>query len=227
MNNCQKTSSLPLSVAGILLLIGTGSALAQREPQPKPAPLAAWQTDINRFESELQRLVSEAQVPELSALERRFKDESGGVEAVADGYGGVVDFNAAKGTVQYVANEMGKGKPVEWEFELAREAKQNHSKSIALVPKFATKPTGDKKKGIPLKDTPLLLGISVKDSNAGPFKAGDRVRLKASIDDFSRFKAKYRFATGLAAIYYLDDAPTTMFELRLENAEITSAKPTK
>ncbi len=223
MNNFLRNASLLLTVAGMLFLIGTNLAFAQREPRPKPEPLAAWQTDINRFERELRRVVAEAQVPERNALERRLQNESGGVEVITDGYGGVVDFNAAKGTVQYVANEMVKGKPVEWEFELAKEAKQSYDKSITLIPKLSANANSKNDETV----VPLLIGISVKELKSGPFKAGDRVKLTAAIDDFSRFRKKYHLATGLAAIYYLDDAPTTIFELRLENADITSAKPTK
>jgi hypothetical protein len=223
MNNFQKTASLPLSVVGILLLIWTDSALAQHEPRPKPAPLAAWQTDINRFESQLRRLVAKARVPERKSLERRLREKSSDLEVITDGYGGVVDFNAAKDTVQYVANEMVEGRPIDWEFELAKDAKQGYDRSIILVPKFATKPKGEMKK----QDIPLLAGISVNESKAGPFNAGDRVRLKASIDDFSRFRKNFRLATGLAAIYYLDDAPTSIFQLQLEKAEINLVKSTK
>ena len=162
-------------------------------------------------------------MPERKALERRLGEEPSDLEVVTDGYGGVVDFNAARDTVQYVANEMFEGRPIDWQFELAKDARQSYDKSIWLVPQFTSKPKDEGKK----QDIPLLVGVSVKESKAGPFKAGDRVRLKASIDDFLRFRKRFSLATGLAAIYYLDDAPTSVFHLKLEKAEIILLDSTK
>ena len=62
--------------------------------------------------------------------------------------------------------------------------------------------------------------IMLSDAKVGPFKAGDRLRLKADIDDFSRFRKDFDLATGLVAIYHLDGAPHPIFWLKLAKAEI-------
>ena len=62
---------------------------------------------------------------------------------------------------------------------------------------------------------------SITETDVGPLKAGDRIRLRASIDDFSRFKKRYSKATGLVAIYYLEDTTNPVFDVRLDEAEVT------
>ena len=82
-------------------------------------------------------MVREAKLPKEEALKKRFEEKSSGLEVVTDGYGGVVDFDAAEGTVQYVANERFGGMNIEWEFELAKDTKVNWDKSTKLIPKIA------------------------------------------------------------------------------------------
>lgn len=223
MDRFQKTVALPLLVIVMLLLIGSGSARAQSEFRAVPRPLDPWQTDIYRFERELRRIVSEAQIPERTTFEKKLEKSSRDLEVITDGYGGVVDFNAAEGIVQYVANAMVQGRPIEWEFELARDAKPIYDGSIHLNPQFAEKPQGENEE----RDMPLLAQIKIEDSKAGPFKAGDRVRLKAYLDDFSRFRKGFRRATGLIAVHYLEEAPPVMFWIHLDKAELSLVKPTE
>lgn len=223
MNRIRKTLFFSLRFACFLNLIGIGAVCAQDEMRPVPLPLEPWQKDVHHFESELRKLMARARIPEQKALEKRIEEKSGDLEVITDGYGGVVDFNAAEGTVQYVANEMVQGRPIEWEFELAGDAKLIYNGSIHLDPKFSTKPKGEIKE----KNTPLLATIKIKESSAGPFKAGDRVRLKAYVDDFSRFRKGFSRATGLIAVYYLEDAPPAMFWLHFDRVELSLVKQTK
>jgi len=223
MNRFRKTLFFSLLFASFLHLIGISSVCAQDEIRPVPLPLKPWQKDVHRFESELRKLVARARIPEQKALKKRIEEKSGELEVITDGYGGVVDFNAADGSVQYVANEMVQGRPIEWEFELARDAKPIYNGSIHLNPKFSMKPKGENNE----KNTPLLATIRINESSAGPFKAGDRVRLKAYVDDFSRFRKGFSRATGLIAVYYLEDAPPAMFWLHFDRAELSLVKQTK
>ena len=125
-------------------------------------------------------------------------------------------FDASKGTLQYLANEKVKGQTVEWEFELQRDAEKSIGGEIALFPKIGKKQVIDGKE--------MMLGhlnaILLSGAKVGPFKAGDRIRLKAEIDDFSRFKKDFDLATGLVAIYHLEGAPHPIFWLKLAKAEI-------
>jgi hypothetical protein len=184
------------------------------EPKALPLPPAAWTRDIQRFDDELGALVSKAKVPSAETL-----DDSDETEAITDGYGGFVDFDASKGTLQYLANEKVKGRKVEWEFELQRDADAEKSfggDEIAFFPKIGKKQVIDGKE--------MMLGhlnaILLSGAKVGPFKAGDRIRLKAEIDDFSRFKKDFDLATGLVAIYHLEGAPHPIFWLKLAKAEI-------
>ena len=150
---------------------------------------------------------------------KRFEKKSSGLEVITDGYGGVVDFNAAKGTIQYEASEKFGGKHIDWEFELATDTEIAWDDSTSLLPKIAR----TAEDGPEDSDKPIF-GISIEKATAGPFRAGDRVRLKASIDDFSRFRKDYFRAFGLVAIYYLEEGPNPVFDLRLDRAEVTLIK---
>lgn len=212
--------SSPLLVIFLLPLMTPGLVRGQAEFRAVPRPLAPWQTDIRRFEGELRRIVAEARVPQRATFERQLKESSGDLEIITDGYGGVVDFDATQGTVQYVANKLVQGRPIEWEFELARDAKTSYDGSIRLNPKLTASRSGVNS----ATDVPLLAQIKIKDSNAGPFKAGSRVQLKAHLDDFSRFRKGFSSATGLIVVHYLEDAPPAMFRIHLEKAELTLVK---
>ena len=215
MNGVFNKTFLQLVVAGILSFLGTATTVAQEE-RPTRAVWKKWQRDISQFEVELRKVVSEAKLPKEEALKKRFEEKSSGLEVVTDGYGGVVDFDAAEGTVQYVANERFGGMNIEWEFELAKDTKVNWDKSTKLIPRIAGAAKGEGQES----ETPLF-AIAIEKPDAGPFQAGDRVRLKASIDDFSRFRKDFSRAMGLVAIYYLEEGPNPVFLLKLDEAEIT------
>lgn len=183
-----------------------------------------WQRDIDKFDAKLRKLVETADIPKEEEFKKRLESESGWVEVITDGYGGVVDFNAARGTIQYEASELigSGGAYIDWEFELTRDAKASYDKSIKFIPKLATIANGGEEKS-------GQVGFSIRVANIDDvaFKAGERIRLRAAIDDFSRFKKRYSKAMGLVAIYYLEGAPNPVFDLRLENADVTRLEPNK
>ena len=213
-----RTTFASLAVAGTLSCLCTSMAVAQEE-LPKRAVWKPWQRDISQFDADLRKVVGEAQIPEEESLKKRIEEKSGGLEVITDGYGGVVDFDAAQGTVQYLANDRFASMNIEWEFALANDTKIYWNKSTKLIPKI-THAAKDRNQD---SEQPLF-AIRITKTDAGPFQAGDRVRLKASIDDFSRFRKDYTRATGLVAIYYLEDAPNPVFSLRLDEAEVTLIK---
>ncbi|QTN32653.1 hypothetical protein HZ994_10020 [Akkermansiaceae bacterium] len=183
-----------------------------------------WQRDIARFDAILRKLVETADIPKEEEFKKRLEGESGWVEVITDGYGGVVDFNAAKGTIQYEASELiGSGGPyIDWEFELASDAKASYDKSMEFIPKFATVANGGEE-----KSGRLGFSITIAEIDDVAFKAGERIRLRAAIDDFSRFKKRYSKAMGLVAIYYLEESPNPVFNLRLDKADVTRLEPNK
>ena len=214
MIDTQKLRFKALHVAGLLSLASISLSFAQSDGSGVklvPVPGPAWTKDIQQFDNELGKLVSKAKVPSAKTL-----DDSDETEAITDGYGGFVDFDASKGTVQYLANEKVKGQRVEWEFELKQDAEKSYDDQIALVPKVGKKQV--------IEGEERMLGylnvIVLGDAKVGPFEAGDRIRLKAEIDDFSRFRKDFELATGLVAIYHLDGAPHPIFWLKLAKAEI-------
>ena len=181
-----------------------------------------WQKEIAHFDAKLRKLVEEANIPGEEEFKRRLESESGWVEVITDGYGGVVDFNAAKGTIQHEANMLiGRGGPyIDWEFELAGDTRINYDQSTRFVPKVARITREGEEEGEQFR-----FFISLARAGDGTFKAGDRIRLRASIDDFSRFKKRYGKATGLVALYYLEGSPNPVFDLRLDEAKITLIEP--
>ncbi|MCH1419127.1 MAG: hypothetical protein L7W40_02395 [Akkermansiaceae bacterium] len=180
-----------------------------------------WQKNIVHFNGMLETLAKTANLPQEDDLKRRIESKSDWLEVITDGYGGVVDFNAAPGTIQYEANKLiGSGGPyIDWEFELPKGAKASWNDSMTLVPKVAVINNDNKE-----KREQFRFVINIAETDAGPFKAGDRIRLQASIDDFSRFKKGYSKATGLVAIYYLEGNPNPVFDVRLDEAKITRLK---
>lgn len=235
MTNTQTRTIKTTRVFSLLLLLLLNSSFAQSETKPKPVikdapgsnpnekpaptpevqliplPPPAWAKDIQHFDLKLEELASKAKVPSVKMLE-----ESDETEAITDGYGGYVDFDARKGTLQYNANGMVKDRFVEWEFELLRDAERSYDDTIAFCPKIDKKFKPKTKE----QEGGYLNVIILEDSELEPFKAGDRIRLKASIDDFSRFRKDFGRATGLVAIYHLDGAPHPIFWLKLAKAEI-------
>jgi hypothetical protein len=98
MNSSLRLAYLPLAVSGVLL-VSTNLLLAQGELSPRPV-WKKWQRDISQFDAELRKVIGKAKVPEEEALKKRFEEKSSGLEVITDGYGGVVDFDAADGTIQ-------------------------------------------------------------------------------------------------------------------------------
>ncbi|MEO1832649.1 MAG: hypothetical protein ABGZ08_08960, partial [Akkermansiaceae bacterium] len=180
-----------------------------------------WQKNIVHFNGMLETLAKTANLPQEDDLKRRIESKSDWLEVITDGYGGVVDFNAAPGTIQHEANKLiGSGGPyIDWEFELPKGAKASWNDSMTLVPKVAVINNDNKE-----KREQFRFVINIAETDAGPFKAGDRIRLQTSIDDFSRFKKGYSKATGLVAIYYLEGNPNPVFDVRLDEAKITRLK---
>ncbi len=109
---------------------------------------------------------------------------------------------------------------IDWEFELMKDTEIYWNRSTKLIPKIAR----TAKDGKPEREHPVF-AIRIAKASTGPFQAGDRVRLKSTIDDFARFRKGYTRATGLVAIYFLEDSPNPAFMLRLDEAEITLLEP--
>jgi hypothetical protein len=231
--------SLPVALVGIAVFAFVGITSAGAEPEAdasanKPSNAgdqeeavkhiprwAKWQRNIVEFDAMLRKLVETADIPEEEGLKKRLESESGWVEVITDGYGGVVDFNAAKGTSQHEANNLvGSGGPhIDWEFDLATDTRIFGNGSTKLLPEIArvaNEGTG--------QSEAFRFFIRIAKADDGPFKAGDRVRLRASIDDFSRFKKRYHQATGLVAIHFLEESPNPVFCLRFDEAEVTLIK---
>jgi hypothetical protein len=241
--------SLPVALVGIAVFVIVGIAGVGAEPEaakPQAAPesdqakadplseydlvenkehpgyiarVYKWTEDIARFDAGLRQLAATAKVPGEEELKKRLESKTGDLEIITDGYGGVVDFNAAKGTVQYEASELFGGKGINWEFELAGDTEIYWNGSTKLLPEIARVAN----EGTEQNET-FRFFIRIAKTDDGPFKAGDRVRLQASIDDFSRFRKDYSRATGLVAIYYLEEGPNPVFDLRLDKAELTLIK---
>lgn len=201
-------------LAAALLLGPFPPTFGQDEVEPEfvALPPPPWTRDIQIFEKKLRGLAKEAEVPTVKEL-----DEAEETEAITDGYGGYVDFDARKGTLQHVANELVKRTIVEWEFQLLEDPMKTGDE-VGLIPSFEAKEDGEDRLARQLH---LIL---VKDPAAAAFKAGDRIKLKATIDDFSRFRKDFDLATGLIAIYHLEGAKT-MFWLKLADDKVARVPP--
>ena len=214
----KHSTASAVALAATVLCWEATTPLAQEEHQTK-AVRKNWQRSIGQFSAELRSLVAESSIPAEKELKDRLDRRDGTLEVITDGYGGVVDFNAAKGTVQYEATERfadgGSGPIIDWEFDLARDVKAFGDGSMVLIPKLTDPVQGERK-----PDEVPILQITVTKSDAGPFRAGDRVRLESSIDDFSRFRKDFGRATGLVVVYYLEQAPNPVFLLKLGEAKI-------
>ena len=204
-----------LALAGFLSLVAVGPSQGEKEPAEEEKK---WQTDIVQFEKELRRIVATAKMPEEADFIARLKRKEGDIEVITDGGGGVVDFAAAKGTVQHVATKTFRNAEIDWELTLGTDTEIAWNQSTDLVAKEAmdARPEGE--------DYPIFV-IDIRKTNAGPFVAGDRIRLQSKIDDFSRFTKGFSNSRGLVAVYFLEDAPKPIFFLRLEGAKMRLVKP--
>jgi len=182
-----------------------------------------WQKEISEFINQLKKISQTAQIPTLQEFRKRLQDSNGETEIITDGYGGIVDFGATKGTIQYLTNNTfgSAGEySIDWTFTLAGDTRINYDKSTHLIPEKASilKPN---KQG----PDQWFFCITINKSQTGPYKAGDRIRLQSSIDDFSRFRKNYRKALGIISIYHLEENPNPVFVLKLDEAEITLLEP--
>jgi len=196
------------AVLAVLLSFSTTMSLSAQEEGKQG--WKKWQRDLVLFHADLRKLVQEARVPAEEEFRKRLKQKERDLEVITDGGGGVVDFKAAEGTIQQVASKVYSNHEVEWEIELHGDTKIAWNKSTVLVPRF---------KGMNDEQEPFF-AIKIRKAKAGPFKEGQRVRLKASIDDFSRFREGYSDATGLVVVYYLENAPNPIMILKLDEAEV-------
>lgn len=198
----------------LLLFLGSGPAYSQGAVK--------WTGDLATFQSDLRRVAEASKIPDQKGLLKRLEGERPDVELLTAGCDGLVDFNAAAGTVQQVVSQGYKGSWVDWEFEVADDTAIAWSGATTIIPKVpATE--DDKEKG----DAAPRLAFHILRPSDGPFRAGDRVRLKALTDDFSRFRKDYRRALGVVAVYHMEAAPNPVFIVKFDKAELTLMKPGK
>jgi hypothetical protein len=132
---------------------------------------------------------------------------------VTDGAGGYVDMAPAEDTVQFQVNKAIKGQKVEWEFELARDAAKSLNGVARLIPKSVSKENKN----------PFLAALIIDTTDELDFKAGDLVKLEATIGDASQNKGLGGLLapSGPVAVYHLDSTPHPIFWLGLTNVKIS------
>ncbi len=178
-----------------------------------------WRSDILAFDSYLSELVGKASVPDRSSLEKRVSSISGGDEAssevlpITDGAGGFVDLAPAEETVQFQVNNALKGQSVKWEFELAYDTASSFSGVARVIPKSATQDNA----------SPFLAALIFNTAGDVDFKAGDQVKLEATIGDASQNKGPDALLApaGPVAVYHLDSASHPIFWLGLSSVKIS------
>lgn len=178
-----------------------------------------WQSDIVAFDTYLGELTDKARIPDKPSLEKRVAILPGSEETnsevlpVTDGAGGFVDLAPAEDTVQFQVNNALKGQKVKWEFELALDAAMSFNGVAQLQPKVASN----------VNASSFLAAIVINTTNQLDFKAGDIVRLEATIGDASenRGLAGLLAPTGPVAIYHLDSTTQPVFWLGLKDVKIS------
>jgi hypothetical protein len=188
-------------------------------PQEKSPPSENWRSNIVAFETYLGELVGKARVPDAASLAKRVTIQPGGDETttevlpVTDGAGGYVDLMPAEDTVQYQVNKALKEQRVKWEFELAQDAANSFSGVARLIPKSASKQSAN----------PFLAALIIDSTVELDLKAGDIVRLEATIGDASQNKGASGLLapSGPVAVYHLDSTPHPIFWLGLTNVHIS------
>ena len=132
---------------------------------------------------------------------------------VTDGAGGFVDLAPAEETVQFQVNKALKGQKVKWEFELALDVAVAFNGVAQLQPKVAANQNAQS----------FLAAIMLKTTTQLDFKAGDIVKLEATIGDASQNRglAALLAPAGPVAIYHLDSTTHPVFWLGLEDVKIS------
>jgi hypothetical protein len=119
----------------------------------------------------------------------------------------------AEDTVQFQVNKALKGQKIKWEFELVDDAAKSFNGVARLMAKSVTKANVN----------PFLAALIIDTKNELEFKAGDLVKLEATIGDASQNKGLSGLLkpSGPVAVYHLDAAPHTVFWLGLKNVKIS------
>jgi serine/threonine protein kinase len=188
----------------------------------KPAS-EGWRSDIVAFDTYLGEFVGKWRIPDEPSLAKRVAVLPGGEETnsevlpVTDGAGGYVDLAPAEDTVQFQVNKALKGQPVKWEFELAHDVAISISGVAQLIPKATTKENAK----------PFLATLFINTTEELDFKAGDLVKLEATIGDASSIIGigGLQAPTGPVAVYHLASTPHPIFWLGLTN--VTISGPTR
>jgi serine/threonine protein kinase len=178
-----------------------------------------WQSDIVAFDTYLGELASKAVVPDKPSLEKRVtlipgsEETNSEVLPVTDGAGGYVDLQPAEDTVQFQVNRALKGQTVKWEFELVHNAVNSVNGVTQLIPKSVSQANVN----------PFLATLVIHTVDEVEFKAGDLVKLEATIGDASQNKGLggLQTPTGPVAVYHLDSQPHPVFWLGLTNVKIS------
>jgi DKNYY family len=178
-----------------------------------------WRSDIVAFDTYLGELTGKARIPDEASLEKRVTVVPGSGETdsevlpVADGAGGYVDMTPAEDTVQFQVNKAIKGQKVKWEFELAHDAAKSFNGVARLIPKSVGKENAN----------PFLAALIIDTTDELDFRAGDLVKLEATIGDASQNKGLARLLSpsGPVAVYHLDSTPHPIFWLGFENVKIS------
>jgi hypothetical protein len=123
----------------------------------------------------------------------------------------------AEDTVQFQVNKAIKGQKVKWEFELAHDVAKSFNGVARLIPKSVGKENAN----------PFLAALIIDTTDELDFKAGDLVKLEATIGDASQIKDSAGFYHPLAPSRFTIwtqrpiqfsgwDLRTSRFQVRLE-----------
>jgi serine/threonine protein kinase len=193
--------------------------LQEDMPEKEKRSSEGWQSDIVAFDTYLGELAGKSRVPDKPSLEERVTLVPGGGEMnsevmpVTDGAGGYVDMAPAEDTVQFQVNNALKGQKVKWEFELALDVAVAFNGVAQLQPKVAANQNAQS----------FLAAIMLKTTTQLDFKAGDIVKLEATIGDASQNRglAALLAPAGPVAIYHLDSTTHPVFWLGLKDVKIS------
>ncbi len=193
--------------------------LDEDAPEKHKPSSEGWQSDIVAFNIYLAELVAKARVPDKPSLEKRVTIIPGGEETfsevlpITDGAGGYVDLAPAEDTVQFQVNQAMKGQVIKWEFELAFDAVMSFNGVVQLQPNVASQENAKQ----------FLAALVLNTTNQIDFKAGDIVKLEATIGDSSQNSGPGGLISpsGPVAIYHLDSTTHPVFWLGLKEVKIS------
>ncbi len=193
--------------------------VVQEQPENRKLSSEGWRSDIVAFDTYLGELAGKAQVPDKPSLEKRVtivpgdKETNSEVLPVTDGAGGYVDMAPSEDTVQFQVNKALKGQNVKWEFELAHDVAKSFNDVAQLMPKSVTQENAK----------PFLATLIIDTTDELEFKAGDLVKLEATIGDASQNKGLGGLLkpSGPVAIYHLDSTTHPVFWLGLKDVKIS------